>query len=299
MKNMKKLLALLLAMACVLTMAACGGKEEPAETPTNIEEEKQDVFDVMEEIAEENNAAGVGTYVVAPEADFIWEDMDGGVAVTAYIGSDTAIEIPAQLGGKDVLEIRGGTFDGTAVAGVKLPDTLVAVGENAFYYVTTLVEVTLGANVQAIEANAFHGCASLSKVILNNGIQTVGDGAFANTMAMNVLEIPGTVTQLGNGAFVNSGLNEIVIPNSVKTIGEQAFAMCVNLTKVEIEEGVEKISYSAFENCTKLESVEVPNSVSTIEEYVFIYCDNVTIYAPAGSVAESYAQENEINFKSK
>lgn len=65
----------------------------------------------------------------------------------------------------------------------------------------------------------------------------------------------------------------VIIMEGIKRIGESAFAGCVYMTDLCLPISVAKISPDAFDDCHKL-----------------------TIHAPAGSYAETYAKENNIPF---
>lgn len=302
MKKLKKLTALLLAVACMLTFAACGGESNettaPAVPDETLGEQIGDVFEQIESIGSENAGQDVGSYAEGSDADFTWETVEGGVAITAYTGTATAVTVPAQLGGQNVVEIGEGAFADAAVTGVSLPDTVVTINKQAFYYCLALVEVKLGSGTITIGEDAFHGCAALSNVQFNNGLKTIGESAFALNGNLKSVTIPNTVETIDEGAFLLTGLTSVTIPGSVQFVGNQAFSGCPELTDVVIESGVKVLDKKVFEDCAKLTRVEVPASVETLEFAVFRYSDNVTIYAPAGSAAEAYAKENGINFQS-
>lgn len=299
MMRYKRLFALLMAAASVLTLAACGKSQEEMEATTaTIVEEQEDVFEQMESVAAENSAQSVGTYSVPAETDFLWEDIEGGVALTGYTGTITAVEIPAHLDGKSVVEIGAKAFSGSSVVGIRLPDTVELIGENAFLYCTTLVEIEFGAGVKRIDADAFDGCLALGIVKLNSGLEEIGKQAFGMCTSLKEIDIPNTVVTIGSGAFAMSGLVNVSIPGSVSQVGKQAFSSCAALEEVTILSGVQAIGERAFENCSALERIEIPSTVETIEYGAFMYDDNVTIYAPSGSAAEAYAKQEEIAFES-
>ena len=56
------------------------------------------------------------------------------------------------------------------------------------------------------------------------------------------------------------------------------------------------IGTSAFERHSEITDITIPASVTTIAWFAFDGCTNMTIHAPAGSYAESYAKENNIPF---
>jgi hypothetical protein len=63
---------------------------------------------------------------------------------------------------------------------------------------------------------------------------------------------------------------------------------------VTISEGVTSIGKGTFGGCSKLNSMVIPEGVASIGRGAFD--KNITIHAPAGSYAETYAKENNIPF---
>uniref|UniRef100_UPI0022E1A251 leucine-rich repeat protein n=1 Tax=Intestinibacter bartlettii TaxID=261299 RepID=UPI0022E1A251 len=60
---------------------------------------------------------------------------------------------------------------------------------------------------------------------------------------------------------------------------------------------VTKINKNAFKDCDKLELVKIPKNVSKIDKDAFKDCKNVTISGKIDSYANTYADENKIDFK--
>lgn len=56
------------------------------------------------------------------------------------------------------------------------------------------------------------------------------------------------------------------------------------------------IGTGAFERHSEITDITIPASVTTIAWFAFDGCTNMTIHAPAGSYAETYAKENNIPF---
>ena len=65
---------------------------------------------------------------------------------------------------------------------------------------------------------------------------------------------------------------------------------------VVIMDGIKRIGGSAFAGCVYMTDVCLPASVSEIGMDAFVDCHKLTIHAPAGSYAETYAKENNIPF---
>ena len=95
--------------------------------------------------------------------------------------------------------------------------------------------------------------------------------------------------------------NDVVIPSeidgkSVTEIGDWAFAYCAGLTSITIPDSVMEIGKYAFAYCAGLTSITIPDSVMEIGCETFRNCDNITIRGFKNSYAETYANENKIDF---
>ena len=91
----------------------------------------------------------------------------------------------------------------------------------------------------------------------------------------------------------------MVVPPSigkhpVVAIKESAFAFTDYVEKVVLSDGVTTIGAHAF-NTSELKEITIPASVTEIGDGAF-YATLVTIHAPSGSYAETYAKENNIPF---
>ena len=294
-------IAIIVLIVTVLVLALGKKDNTEPEKQNEVVESGNEIENFMDKISEagkENSKVDVGKYVIPEENDFIWEEVEGGVAITKYTGEAIAVEVPEKLDEKDVVEIKKEAFGLVALVGIKLPDSLKTIGEKAFYYQMKLVEVTLGKNTEKIEENGFHGCVALKKIKLNEGLVSIGRSAFGMTSSLEKIELPDTLELIDRGAFVMGGLKSITIPGSVERIGEQAFSNCNSLETVIIEKGVKTLEDTCFEYCYNLVKIEIPESVQEIGwEILEDNKETVTIYAPEGSKAHEYAQEFEHKFK--
>ena len=124
-------------------------------------------------------------------------------------------------------------------------------------------------------------------------------GMFSGCSHLKSIEIPEKVTKIDVCAFADcSALEEVILHEGIQLIRDYAFVNCISLKKSWFPETVKAIERSAFEGCSGLKSVTIPENVSIIEENVFKGCSpELIIYGRAGSYAETYAQKNNIRFK--
>ena len=146
-----------------------------------------------------------------------------------------------------------------------LPDSLVSIGDRAFYQ-----------------------CSGLSTLDLGQGVTEIGDYAFGSCSALTSVVIPDSVEKIGNYAFYGcSGVTELDL-GSVKTIGDNAFARMTSLTSVEIPASVESIGGYAFRGCRSLTTVNLSGNVEEIGVHTFFGCDQATIYTDAESIGAGW-----------
>lgn len=188
------------------------------------------------------------------------------------------------------ITIAGGAFSDCThcVEYVYIPDSVVSLGNQAFWANNSIKSVRLSENMTQIESLAFGDCGSLENI-----------------------DIPAGVTKIGEYAFTNcSSLTSVKISGNVKQIDSKAFYGCTSLTSVVISEGVTSIGEEAFCLCNKLKAVSIPESVKSIGKYTFGYAtvyksdgqrvaeknSDFKIYGCKGSEAEKYASENGFQF---
>lgn len=120
---------------------------------------------------------------------------------------------------------------------------------------------------------------------------------FGSDSPVAALRIPETVTSLDE--FVGTGNTnlQIVVMEGVQHIGYAAFQSCTALHTVIMNDGVTDIDEYAFYGCENLKEIKIPDSVTSIHFSSFMNCgEGFTIRGTAGSYAETYAKENDINF---
>ncbi len=212
-------------------------------------------------------------------------DKEG--CLTSYTGSEEHVVIPEgvkRIGGNPDNSIFEDTE--TEIKSVVIPDSVIEIGERAFYTCLQLEEVTMGNGVKKIGQEAFAGCFKMKTIHLSDSLQEIGLRAFNFCESLEALELP----------------------SSLRNIEMEAFGNCISLKSLNIPDGVQAIPPGTFDRCSSMEELYIPSSVTKIgagsklmPQYVgertgLEDCDNLTIYGAAGSAAEKYAQEKDITF---
>lgn len=212
-------------------------------------------------------------------------DKEG--CLTSYTGSEEHVVIPGgvkRIGGNPDNSIFEDTE--TEIKSVVIPDSVIEIGERAFYTCLQLEEVTMGNGVKKIGQEAFAGCFKMKTIHLSDSLQEIGLRAFNFCESLEALELP----------------------SSLRNIEMEAFGNCISLKSLNIPDGMQAIPPGTFDRCSSMEELYIPSSVTKIgagsklmPQYVgertgLEDCDNLTIYGAAGSAAEKYAQEKDITF---
>ena len=143
-----------------------------------------------------------------------------------------------------------------ATGEIILPDSVTSIGEQAFYYCTSLTSVTIGNSVTSIGDGAFYYCTSLTSVNIPDSVTSIGEHAFAVCVSLTSMTIGNSVTNIGKWAFGGCvRLASVTIPKSITRIVAGAF----------LQFGTEELEYLQEVYKRLLELAEVP--VGAGEDY--------------------------------
>ena len=208
-------------------------------------------------------------------SDSIIKILDSASDVTV---SDVVSFSEGVTGGSIKFDKSTGTITGcdSTVTSAVIPAEIegvavTSIGDSAFYYKTSLTDVTIPDTVTKIGANSFYNCTALKSVSGAENVESVGNNAFYSS-GLTDISLPSLVT-VGDYSFYNAGMSSIGDTPNLKSIGNAAFY------------------YS------KIGAITLPDSVSYIGNNAFYSCSNLKIYCNYNSYAHIYAQAKNLNYE--
>ncbi|MCM1223102.1 MAG: leucine-rich repeat domain-containing protein [Lachnospiraceae bacterium] len=216
-----------------------------------------------------------GEFVQFTQGDFSYAVKNSSeVAVTGVSSTFTSGAVPAKITyqGKEykVVEIGGGSFAGTQITSLTLPE-----------------------GIRAIGGTAFQNCSKLTSINFPEGLQSIGEKAFENSQ-LSVINLPNTVTSLGKQCFPST-TKELTLSTSLTEIPEQ---MCMrsSITAIAVPEGVATIYNEAFYSSQKAINISLPSTLKQVGHQTFYESTSVTtvVCAAANPPAVNSGQKDRL-----
>lgn len=170
----------------------------------------------------------------------------------------------------------------------KLPSTLTAIADRAFYGVDGLTSVSFPKGMLSIGERAFANCHDLRSVYFPSSLTSIGECPFAGCPSLTSISIhsenPIYDSHHDCNAIIETLTNTLLygcknstIPPVVKKIGKGAFAGCRGLTSIRLHEGIISIGEDAFRDCPDLKNVAIPSTMTQIGENAFKGCRQLSV----------------------
>ena len=263
------------------------------------------------------NPAGVGSYfdagagaggAIVPIYTYTLDDANR-ATITGYSGNATALYIPGEIDGHEVVAIGDRAFENrTDLRTVMIPDSVTRINIGAFSGCINLANITLSKKIEKIGENAFYNCDSLQSVeipkclndvyarydsidipngvfnecsnlktiIFEEGSTVIADALFRGCDGLESVTIPNTVTQIYGYAFADcKNLKNINISDSVTVLGENVFQNDTSITEINLPDSITALGRGAFSGCDRLKSIVIPDSVTNIGISAFSECKNL------------------------
>jgi hypothetical protein len=96
------------------------------------------------------------------EREYDFEYLGDAIAIYKYLGNAPVVEIPSRIGECRVVRIESKAFYYCNVVSVIIPETVEAIGANAFENCVYLQSVTILSKNSKIGVNAFLNCPDLT-----------------------------------------------------------------------------------------------------------------------------------------
>lgn len=235
---------------------------------------------------------------------------DGYAQIMKYNGEGGDIVIPKEIAGCPVAYIGHESFaecdpvehfeipeDQYKIKSVVIPDTVVSIGDNAFFGCRKLRNLKLGNNLFCISTDSFAFCESLQNVDFPISLQYIGTTAFEGT-GITELKIHSNFKYLGWAAFADcknlkkiqfdggdihidhaliegSGVEELYIPANLNIQGNGVMFPCKSLKRVKYAEKMDKdtvIYARMYTDCSNLEEIKLPSNITAIKSEAFTGC---------------------------
>lgn len=172
-------------------------------------------------------AASWAALTFLPDLSSPWEyeECNGGIRITAYLGNAAVLEIPSVIRGKDVVEV-----DESVLSGRNLEEIWTEEENTAFESRDGVLFSKDGKTLIAVPRDY-----SQRHYKVPEGVEKIGERAFARCDNLISVSLPSTAEIIEAEAFADcSKLEEVEIPRSVKEVGDYAFDGCSSLAEVTL-----------------------------------------------------------------
>ena len=143
------------------------------------------------------------------------------------------------------------------------------------------------------------GCVA-ENIVFSGSITEVGSKSVRVTKISIIDEQGNDISDACRFVFI-PGLHvvldepDFIAPAMLKGIGPEAFAG-IGAESILLPESVKEVAADAFGDCEKLTAFIVCGAETEIDNEALMGSTNVTVYAPAGSLAQTFAEDNGISF---
>lgn len=157
-------------------------------------------------------------------------------------------------------------------------------------------KTVLPETVTAIGKEAFSGISMLTALTIPNSVKHIAEYAFSET-GLTTLTIPESVTTISEGLFFEcKQLKTVTLPETLTKIDNVAFKGCSSLTAITIPCNVTNFGTMIFESCPRLSTIT--NHGKTPPTFAFNQSHPITLFVRKGCKSQ-YPSEDWSNFTIK
>lgn len=195
---------------------------------------------------------------LADKPEWEYNEIDGGLALTAYNGMEKNVKIPSEIDGQPVKAIY---------YGFRLPE------------ITGVVSVEIPASVESISSSNFGKTITEFIVAEDNEHYCSKDGILYEKENNMLFRCPagrsgsaavadGTKLIRGYAFYECKEITSVSLPDVLQEIGAGAFVGCTELKSINIPRSVTEIGDNAFNGCTALEALDIPETTTELGESI-------------------------------
>lgn len=144
---------------------------------------------------------------------------------------------------------------GMAVHTVVVEEGVTTVGNYAFALLEEVRRVSLPETLVSIGEHAFW-CCKITEIDIPDAVSKMGTQAFGNCEELRSVKLPKGIKRIEYGLFeACTELQEITIPDGVKSISDYVFYNCTALTTVRLPASVTSFGSYAFDGCPEVKVI--------------------------------------------
>ena len=161
-------------------------------------------------------------------------------------------------------------FQKNYITEVTIPESVRAIGQDAFYDNQYLKSATLNNSMETINRSLFNYCKKLAVVRGGRNVKIVDQSAFSGCDSLRSISDITPVT-INSSAFYNCRKLESLNFSRIKSIGYESFYCCFGLKEADLTT-LTSIDRRSFVSCTGIKKVTFGNGITTIKSDAFNYC---------------------------
>lgn len=228
---------------------------------------------------------------ISGDFEYRYNKESGEYSVFSYKGNDDIVTIPEKVKTGDnpegkVTSIFSYSFRETKVHHIKMPDTIVSIGDSAFEDCASLETINFSNNLKSIGKLAFDDCKRLHSIALPDSATNIDKTAFGKSTNPSYLIDISIGSKIKNIDFFHEISFDYLISISVsinnpyycndergiiysKDMSELIFCPSGIDDEIVVKDSVTKIGYRAFSN-SKATNIILPDTLQDIGEDVFL-----------------------------